>query len=88
MPVEIDAVDDDAGAGPIEHENTVARDPVAQRPRHRARTVEQRCAGRDCAKDGSGRPAYSNQSSGWRMKKLRTTSSTSESAGSDDQSSM
>ena len=30
---------------------------------------------------------YSNQSSGWRMKKFRTTSSTSESAGSDDQSS-
>src|SRR3954468_6971543 len=29
---------------------------------------------------------YSNQRSGWRMKKFRTTSSTSESAGSDDHS--
>ncbi len=88
---QIDAIEEDACPRPVQYQGALANDPVGEcgaieSPFEREMAVGARNPGTPELRNPR-TLCYSNQSSGWRMKKFRTTSSTSESAGSDDQSS-
>ena len=89
-PVARDPVLHRAGGGHLQLERDVAvgtLDGLGARPRRLGRADGRRRLQQHAAGDRGGR-GYSNQSVGCRTKKLRMTSSTSESAGREDQRSM